>query len=86
MQLKKRETHSGYLKEPIIKAAYDFRHWLDDPNRTPHGRSRIIAFLSKHVPKNMLHYFREVCLNLGCFRFDVDQMIRDVLKQRRGRW
>lgn len=86
MQIKQSETYNGYLKEPIIRAAHDFREWLDDPNRTPHGRSRIIAFLSKHVPKNMLQYFRAVCINLGCFRFDVDLLIKDVLKQRRRRW
>lgn len=86
MQLKRRETYPGYLKEPIIQAAHAFKGWLDDPNRTPHGKSRIIKFLANNVPGNLLLYFREVCLNLGCFRFDVDQIIRDVLKQRRRRW
>lgn len=77
--------YNGYLKEPIIKAAHAFRYWLDDPNRTPHGRSRIVSFLVK-TPPRMLHYFRKVCLNLGCFSFDVDQLIRDVMRNRRGRW
>ena len=81
----KAREYNGYLKEPIIKAAYAFRDWLDDPYRTPHGRSRIVSFLVK-VPPGLMQYFRAVCLNLGCFSFDVDRLIRDVNGERRRRW
>jgi len=85
MQIRRPEIYRGYWKGPIQKAAIVFKNWLDNPDRTIHERSRIVAFL-KTIPDRFLHEFRRECLKQGCFRFEVYLLIKEVLKQKRGRY